>query len=519
MMKKTFLGCLLFIWFCQYHGIVLAAGTNPDLHAGIRQPAVAGRFYPGDPLKLARAIHAYLEDAEAPVGAKPIAIIAPHAGYIFSGQICADAFKQAAGYEYDLIVLLGTNHTAPGFAGVSIYPEGGYQTPLGLARIDAAVSAELLAGAKGFSFKEFMHVREHSIEVLVPFVQTLFPDAKIVTAIVGTAELDVCARFGQTLANVLRGKRALIVASSDLSHYPAYKDAVRVDRNTLEAILTLDPGTVQKTVQKQMAGHVSNLATCACGEAPILTAMIAAKALGATCARIISYANSGDASVGSHDRVVGYGAVSFTGNQSCTHNEPAQNASSQSPSEGMNDHHKSVLIAFARKTIRQFLAADTTPLARGFDPVLGQRQAAFVTLKKHGDLRGCIGHMAEDLPLCQVVGSMALQAAFNDRRFTNVTLKELPEIDIEISVLTPFQPIRGAEDILIGRDGVVLRKNDRSAVFLPQVPVEQGWDRSQLLDRLCQKAGLSAGSWKDGAQLYTFQANVFSESDLKYIFK
>jgi AmmeMemoRadiSam system protein A len=123
--------------------------------------------------------------------------------------------------------------------------------------------------------------------------------------------------------------------------------------------------------------------------------------------------------------------------------------------------------------------------------------------------------MAEDLPLCQVVGSMALQAAFNDRRFTNVTLKELPEIDIEISVLTPFQPIRGAEDILIGRDGVVLRKNDRSAVFLPQVPVEQGWDRNQLLDRLCQKAGLSAGSWKDGAQLYTFQANVFNESDLK----
>ena len=136
-------------------------------------------------------------------------------------------------------------------------------------------------------------------------------------------------------------------------------------------------------------------------------------------------------------------------------------------------------------------------------------------LKKHGDLRGCIGHMAEDLPLCQVVGSMALQAAFNDRRFTNVTLEELPEIEIDISILTPFQPIKGVENIIIGRDGVVLRKNDRSAVFLPQVAVEQGWDRNQLLDRLCQKAGLSAGSWKDGAQLYTFQANVFKESDLK----
>ncbi len=116
---------------------------------------------------------------------------------------------------------------------------------MGIARIDEAVSAELIAGAKGFTFKEFMHVREHSIEVLVPFVQILFPDAKIVTAIVGTSDLDLCDRFGQALANILRGKRALIVASSDLSHYPVYKDAVRVDRNTLEAILTLDPGTVR----------------------------------------------------------------------------------------------------------------------------------------------------------------------------------------------------------------------------------------------------------------------------------
>jgi AmmeMemoRadiSam system protein B/AmmeMemoRadiSam system protein A len=515
MIKKTFLACIFFILFCQYHGMVAATGMNPDLNAGIRKPVVAGRFYPEDPLKLTRAIHAYLEDAEAPVGEKPIAIIAPHAGYIFSGQICADAFKQAAGQAYDLIVILGTNHTTPEFAGVSIYPEGGYQTPLGIARIDESLTAELIGGAKGFTFKEFMHVREHSIEVLVPFVQTLFPKAKIVTAIVGSADLDVCTRFGQTLANVLRGKRALIVASSDLSHYPAYKDAVRVDRITLEAILTLNPGTVQKTLQKQMSRPISNLVTCACGQAPILTAMIAAKALGATCAKIISYANSGDASVGSRDRVVGYGAVSFTANQACTHDEPAQNASPKPLSRGLDDHHKSVLIAFARKTIRQFLVTDTTPLARGFDPVLFQNQGAFVTLKKHGDLRGCIGHMAEDLPLCQVVGSMALQAAFNDRRFTNVTLKELPEIDIEISVLTPLQPIKGVEDIIIGRDGLVLRKNDRSAVFLPQVPLEQGWDRNQLLDHLSQKAGLSAGSWKDGAQLYTFQANVFKESDLK----
>ena len=110
---------------------------------------------------------------------------------------------------------------------------------------------------------------------------------------------------------------------------------------------------------------------------------------------------------------------------------------------------------------------------------------------------------------------MAVQAAFNDRRFHQVRLKELSEIEIEISVLTPYKLVGGADDIVIGRDGVKITKDSRSAVFLPQVAPEQGWNRDQMLDHLCRKAGLSPGSWKEGAQLYTFQALVFKESDLK----
>jgi AmmeMemoRadiSam system protein A len=205
--------------------------------------------------------------------------------------------------------------------------------------------------------------------------------------------------------------------------------------------------------------------------------------------------------------VVGYGAVSFSADKNCN--------AEKSESGGLSQEHKKALLSFARKTIEQFLNSETIPPARGFDPILENRQGAFVTLKKHGELRGCIGHMAEDLPLCQVVGMMALQAAFNDPRFTPVKLSELPEIEIEISVLTPSQKVKSPEDIVIGRDGVILRKDGRSAVFLPQVAPEQGWNIEEMLSHLSRKAGLSSDSWKKDAEFYTFQAVAFSESDLK----
>ena len=137
-----------------------------------------------------------------------------------------------------------------------------------------------------------------------------------------------------------------------------------------------------------------------------------------------------------------------------------------------------------------------------------------MTLNKNGNLRGCIGHMAEDLPLCQVVGFCALQAAFGDRRFEQVQMEEMDSIEIEISVLTPFRKVGGINDITIGRDGVMLEKGGRSAVYLPYVAVEQGWNKEEMLDHLCRKAGLSKGSWKSGATFYTFQSIAFSESEL-----
>jgi AmmeMemoRadiSam system protein B/AmmeMemoRadiSam system protein A len=492
---------------------LLSAGAGAAAKDMIRKPAVAGQFYPADRDKLSGAVTGYLGDALPPTGEKPIAIVCPHAGYIFSGQIAADAYRQAAGFTYDTVVILGVNHTTAGFDGISVYPSGGFETPLGVAQVDEALAARVMAADQRFGYDPRVHEREHSVEVQVPFVQTVFPKAKILPVVVGTQDADLCARFGEALADAAGGKSILIVASSDLSHYPRYEDAVRVDGATLEAIASLDANNFRSVTAGSMNKGIPALVTCACGESPILAAMAAAKKLGAKGAEIVSCANSGDTSVADRSRVVGYGAVVFVAGSDVTEPPPRPSAAARDDAgKGLTAEEKTSLLAFARETIRRYLETETVPLARGFDPALERNCGVFVTLKEHGDLRGCIGHMMEDLPLAQVTGYCALQAAFNDPRFSPLESDELPAVEIEISVLTPYKPVKGYEDIQIGRDGVLMEKDGRSAVFLPQVAVEQGWTRDEMLSQLSLKAGLSRDAWKKDAAFQTFQATAFSES-------
>jgi len=275
----------------------------------VRPPAVAGQFYPESATILKLAVEKFMEDALPPQVKKPLAIIVPHAGYIYSGQICADGWNQVRGGAYDVVIIFGTNHTAPGLRKIALYPGAGFRTPLGTAAVDGELVSAILAASPDCIADRGPHVREHSIEVQIPFVQILFPQAKIVTAVAGEADPALFNRFGTALASVLKGRRALIVASSDLSHYPSAADAEIADMNTLEAVTTLDPATLRATIRAQMARRIPNLDTCACGEAPIMATMATAKAMGATGGRIVSYAHSGNLPIGDRERVVGYGAV------------------------------------------------------------------------------------------------------------------------------------------------------------------------------------------------------------------
>lgn len=508
---------------CGIAGLILgAACAGPVLGGagtGPRSPAVAGSFYPADKDQLRSAVQAFLADAVPPGPERPVALIVPHAGYVFSGQIAADAFRQAVGHDYDVVVILGPNHKAAGFRGIAVYDGPGYRTPLGIAPCDQEVSAALRRADPRFAANAAADAREHSVEVQVPFVQTVLPAARIVAAVVGSDDPGLWESFGRALAQVLTDRRALIVASSDLSHYPDHEDACSSDRAVLAAAATLEPGQVISAIAREMRRGTPQLATCACGEGPMVAAMTAARLLGATRATVLSYANSGDTPLGDRDRCVGYGAVVLTAGDrpsdtTCLATPPLVAPDDPDlPDAELGPADRAWLLAFARRTIGQYLASGTAPLARGMSPDLLHARGAFVTLKIDGRLRGCIGHMAQDTPLGQVVGAMALQAAFDDPRFSPLQADELPRVHIEISALTPFRSVAGPEAVVVGRDGVLLHKDGRSAVFLPQVATEQGWDRDQLLSQLSRKAGLPADAWRRGAELSVFQAEVFGESE------
>jgi AmmeMemoRadiSam system protein A len=357
-----------------------------------------------------------------------------------------------------------------------------------------------------------MHIAEHSIEVQIPFIQTILPDTPIVPAIISPADYEMCLRFGQSLARALRDRKALIVVSSDLSHYPDYENGVKADSLTLETIAGLDTSRVSSLMRNLDA---PGLDTRACGEAAILAGMAAAKSLGATRAVVAGYANSGDALIGDRSRIVGYGAVVLTSGKGPNDTNSLSRSAPPSKADPLKDAEKKMLLKFARESIQRYLTTETLPLARNFPNRIQYPQGAFVTLKKNGDLRGCIGNLTGDSELGLTVGNMALQAALNDRRFKPVSLAELKDLEIEISVLTPMKPVSSPEEIVVGRDGILLSKSGASAVFLPQVAEENNWDRTETLENLCQKGGLPADCWEEDAQFQVFQADVFSEHQFR----
>ncbi len=504
---------------------------------GVRPPAVAGSFYPEQARALKEAVEACLRDARPPRRQAPLALVAPHAGYVYSGQIAADAWNQARNARPEVIVILGTNHTQPAFEGVSLFDGTAYRTPLGEAPLDRELITRLRSADPVFTFQPKVHEREHSVEVQVPFAQTLFPGVPLVCAIVGTPDPRLCERAGHTLAELLKGRRALIVASSDLSHYPDLETTVAADRFTLQRLVGLDPIGFLDALRRREREEEGGLVTCACGKAPIMTLMIAARDLGARDARVVSYANSGETSVGDPGRCVGYGAVGVWPGRERTDTtvlrglgevasgppswddaaprwkEIPSGKNPGGPSEApLAPAARRWLLRLARRTLVQYLQTHTAPLARDLPPQLLRRQGAFVTLTTSGNrLRGCIGHIPADMPLAVVVGRMAIQAATGDPRFPPVRADELSGIEIEISVLTPPRDIDGPESIVLGRDGIILRKGGFAAVYLPQVAPEQGWDLEQTLSHLSRKSGLPADAWKNGARFETFQAEVFSE--------
>ncbi len=475
------------------------ARPSPTAPPGrIRPSAIAGSWYPADPDELAQMIDEMLAAVEA-VDGEPVALIVPHAGYAYSGPVAAYGFGQLEGVGYDVAIVVASDHQAPISAPISVWAEGGFETPLGVAPVDVELAQALLEADPRITFDAAAHENEHPIEIELPFIQRACPGCSIVPVLMGVADEETVKTLAEALLAVLRDtdKRVVVVASSDLSHYPTYDDALVADGATLSAIETGDPARVRETVVALMAADFPNLETCACGEGPIRVAMHVARELEARQVTLLRYANSGDSPNGDRQRVVGYGAAMFW------RYEPPPLAQVQ----------REELLALARATIAEYLETDSLPDYETDDPLLARRSGVFVTLKEHGVLRGCIGHTHANLPLYQAVQQMAVSAATADPRFPPLTTEGLHDVSVEISVLAPFRRVTDVEQIRVGEHGLMIYKGNRRGLLLPQVPVEQGWDRAEYLDNLCQKAGLAVDCWQEGATLYAFTALVFGEEE------
>ena len=492
----------------------------------VRPPAVAGAFYPGSPSELAKMIAQQFHEAPKPeITGRPVAIISPHAGYIYSGGIAARGFKILEGESYKTVIVISPSHMAY-FAGVTAFCGKAYSTPLGEILIDRKLTERIASASDLISLSNTGHTvaggrSEHALEVQLPFLQTTLGDFSLVAIMMGDQNYETCEALGNAIADAVKGNDdVLIVASSDLSHFHDSQTAKRLDSVVIDRVESYD----YRGLAEDLAKHKTE----ACGGGPIIAAMIAAEKLGAGSAAIAGYGDSGDIT-GDKSSVVGYlSAIIYKSGESKVYELDAKNEQQPAESDqsggaihdspatgvefGLSTDDKKTLLAIARQAIAARLSGEETPSFENRSAALEAKLGAFVTLNKQGRLRGCIGTFRAAEPLYQTIARMALEAAFSDPRFSPLEKEELEILDIEISVLTPMKRIYDPELVEVGKDGLYIRQGMYSGVLLPQVPVEYGWDRTQFLEQTCRKAGLPTDSWKsEQTELYVFQAEIFGE--------
>ena len=491
----------------------------------VRPATQANRFYTGDAKELSKEVDSLLALHRGETVYRNVAaLIVPHAGYYFSGNVAAAAYMAVPrDKQYKRIFLLGPSHHE-WLDGASVNTEADYYaTPLGQVKVDHETAVALTAADSVFRYEPKAHDREHCLEVQLPYLQRRFGNGKstqtsedsvppIVPIIISTNDFQKLKRIAEVLKPYLTEENLFIV-SSDFSHYPKYEDACKVDALTGKAVESGDVEQFIAALEENARSGVSGLATSACGELAIATLLMMIDSTYEV--KHLMYQNSGDAEESDHSRVVGYHAFAVV-----------RNGQTRTDADfSLTDDEKRMLKEIALTSIKDSLDGkpilnhgdrlrDSNGKAVNHEPVpmiLRQKCGAFVSLHKHGRLRGCIGHFGEDVPLHEIVAEMARAAAFEDPRFMPVTADELSDIDIEISVLTPMRRILSLDEFELHRHGIYIRKGYRSGTYLPQVADEVNWTKEEFVSHCAQdKAGIGWDGWKDAeTELYVYEAIVF----------
>jgi hypothetical protein len=479
------------------------------VHAGgepqkVRQAAVAGGFYPADPKVISAMIDDLLSKVSGPPTSDPIlAAVAPHAGYQYSGPVAAYTYAALKGHKYARVVVIAPSHYEA-FGYTSIYDGDAYATPLGTIQVDKDFAKKLAKMSSTMKLSGHGHEPtsqggEHAIEVQLPWLQKVLGNFELVPIVMGDQSYENSRALGVALTKLIKseGKEGdtLVLASSDLSHYHTYDDAVRMDHKTLDALAAWDYFSMSRNFQQCIWE--------ACGGAPIVATMIYAERMGANQARVLKYDNSGDVT-GDHARVVGYSADVFV--------KAAGGKAVETPFS-LSEQEKSELLALARKSVESVVQQkELYEPPASTSVTLNQERGAFVTLTEAGNLRGCIGYTSAIKPLYLTVRDTATHAALHDPRFRPVSAAELPQLEYEISVLSPLRRVTDIQQIKIGEHGLLMKNGDSEGLLLPQVPVEQKWDLHTFLEQTCAKARMPSGCWKDeDTDIFSFTAVVFHE--------
>jgi AmmeMemoRadiSam system protein B/AmmeMemoRadiSam system protein A len=471
-----------------------------------RQPAVAGAFYPADKNSLNQMLEIFFNQAQSVLTSQPLAIIVPHAGYIYSGSIAAAAYKQIdRNREFKHIFIIGSSHTMY-FEGASVYTGGNYITPLGKVPIDS-LALQLTKKNKILSDDPKPHEKEHGIEVQLPFLQYwLKKGFSIVPIIIGGESLETSRKLAQVLSPYFNEENLFII-STDFSHYPKDSDAKISDQAMTKAVLSNSPEKFMQAKNDNENNHIPNLVTAICGWTSVLTLLDITEKLNDIEFKEILSRNSGAIENGDKERVVGYVAIGVVKNIN----------QEKETSFNLSDEEKISLLKIAKNTVSEYISKKTIPQIneKTLSVNLMVKAGAFVTLKKNGELRGCIGNFKSDEPLYKTIQAMSVASSTEDYRFSPVVVSEIPKIEIEISVLTPMKKINSIDEIVMGKHGIYIRKGMQSGTFLPQVATETGWDKEEFLGHCAQdKAGIGWNGWKD-ADIYVYEALVFGENDFK----
>ncbi len=469
--------------------------ASPSPETWTRPAAFTGQFYPGGADELTVAVDGYLAmaDAEVPEG-RVVSAVVPHAGYRFSAPTAAEVYASLYGDSLDLVYILAPAHSYP-LRGISVLDADSCETPLGSVPVDRGAARRLAAAHPEVELGREPHLQEHAIEVQLPFLKRVVADGfSVVPVLIGSCPVEELAFLAELIYAEGGDRRVLVLASSDLSHYPTAEVAETVDSQTVESYLEGDPEGFASTTSRSSRPGVSTLA---CGRLPMTAVLYYNRLHRGWRSRLLSLSNSADRG-GDPGRTVGYAAIVTT----VPRGESNEEISAQA---------RRRLCEMARAELERAAGDEPAGEYELSDPELLLPRGAFVTYHRGGELRGCIGSIRPVQPLGEAVARMARQAADEDPRFPPISQDEVGEISLEISVLTPLRLLDDTSQVEVGVDGLYLIQGGRSGVLLPQVPVEQGWDRDQYIRNLAMKAGLPPDGYDpDRAILFRFGAEVFS---------